>query len=70
MLGLLLACACPDYGDLRVEDPRGIARVEQVSAAERAIADFAAWTTVAGERVWVVEADGDEDVQASALSWD
>ncbi|MFN7144683.1 MAG: hypothetical protein ACK4YP_12985 [Myxococcota bacterium] len=60
MLGLLLACACPDYGDMRVEDPLGIASAEQVTAAERAIADFAAWTTVEG--VCVPSVDFVEDV--------
>lgn len=44
MLPLLVACACPTFDDMVVEDVDGTASSETVDAARAALASFAAWT--------------------------
>ena len=51
MLVTVLACACPSFADLEVDDPTGTAEAR----IEAAIADFAAWSGRAGVCVGEIE---------------
>ena len=59
MLLALLACACPTFDALPVENPDGLGTAEEVGIVAAAIAEFAGWTGREGvcvDRVEIIEA--------------